>query len=307
MPNHNIIPLFFSVDDLYAPYLAVAIQSIKENASNDNQYHIHILVAAISEENKRRLSAMQDARIVIEFVDVRQQVLAMKEKLHLRDYYTLATYYRFFISEMFPQYTRGIYLDCDIVVTGDIAELYQVDTGDCILGAVTDEVVTHNEIFSRYTKTVVGVEAERYFNAGVLVMNLEKMRRLDLIGAFSRLLNLRQFPVAQDQDYLNILCFGDVHYIENTWNKTPFPDSPACTPKLIHFKLNFRPWRYTDVRFEEHFWRYAQHTAYAAELFRQRETYSAAEKERDAAQAAGLLALAKQETAKMLTVAQNAH
>ena len=307
MPNEHIIPLFFSVDDGYAPYLAVAIQSIKENASKDYRYNIYILVAAISEENKRRLSAMQDAHIVIEFVDVRQQVLAMKEKLHLRDYYTLATYYRFFISEMFPQYTRGIYLDCDIVVTGDIAELYRVDMGDCMLAAVTDEIVTTNAVFSRYTKTVVGVEAQQYFNAGVLVMNLEKMRRLDLIGAFSRMLNYRQFPVAQDQDYLNVLCFGDVRYIPNVWNKTPFPDSPDPAPKLIHFKLNFRPWRYTGVRFEEHFWQYAQHTAYADELLRQRESYSAAEKERDAAQAAGLLALAERETAKILTVGQNAH
>ena len=45
------------------------------------------------------------------------------DRLVLRDYYSSATYFRFFISELFPEYDKALYLDCDIVLTADVADL----------------------------------------------------------------------------------------------------------------------------------------------------------------------------------------
>lgn len=295
-----VVPLFFSVDDLYAPYLAVAIRSVIENAAKDRLYRVHVMCAELSEKHRARLAAMQTENVTVQFVDVREKLSAFAGKLSLRDYYTVTTYYRFFIAAMFPQYDRGVYLDSDVVVNRDVAELFGVDMGDSILAALADETVTANDTFSRYVDTVLSVPPTRYFNAGVLVLNLEKMRRVDLLGAFLSMIHKVQFPVAQDQDYLNVLCYGDVYYADPLWNKVPFPDSPDVLPALIHFKLNFRPWRYRGIRFEEHFWKYAEHTAYFDELVTSRENYSDAEKQRDAEQGAHLLALSVQETEKAL-------
>lgn len=292
----GVIPLFFSVDDKYIPYLAVAIRSIICNLADSAECNIHLLTTGVSEENRRMILAMSTPRVNISFCDVGMLCGRLGPHLQLRDYYSASTYYRLFIPELFPQYERGIYLDCDIVVTADISELYNSEIGECLVGAVTDEVVTDIETFRRYSECVIELEPEKYFNAGVLIMNLRKMRETHFLEEFSALLCKRRFPVAQDQDYLNILCRDKVLYLSGEWNKTPFPYSPEKTPKLIHFKLNFRPWRYDGIRFESEFWKYAKKTEYIEILRAEKENYTDAERERDRLQGEGLLALAEKET-----------
>ena len=86
----------------------------------------------------------------------------------------MAAYYRFFIEELFPQYDKEIYLDCDLVVTGDISELYNTDVENYFVAAVNDRIVMSNDVFKDYVRTVVGVEPEKYFSSGILVINLKK-------------------------------------------------------------------------------------------------------------------------------------
>ena len=106
-----IIPIFFAVDDNYAPYLAVAMRSLIDNASPDHQYNIHILIDKLNEENTVNLCGMANDHVHVETVNVTSKLDELGDMLHLRDYYTKTTYYRFFIPALFPQYDRGIYLD----------------------------------------------------------------------------------------------------------------------------------------------------------------------------------------------------
>ena len=246
MKGRETIPVFFSTDDRYAPYLAVAIASLAKNASKEFDYRLHVLNCGLAKRNRNRLLALAGGNIALEFADVRDYLIRMGGRLHLRDYYTAATYYRFFIPDLFPAYEKGIYLDCDVAINGDIAELYGTDLGENLLGAVTEEVMTDIPTYGRYARTVLGLRPSEYFNAGVLLMNLGKMRRTGLLDRFSALLDRRRFPVAQDQDYLNLLAAGSVTYLDAGWNRTPFPYAPSEEPKLAHYKMNFKP--YIDVR-----------------------------------------------------------
>ena len=69
-----------------------------------------------------------------------------------------------FIPSIFPEYDKVIYLDSDIVVNCDIAELYNKDMGDNIIGAVKDMTINTNKDFIEYSKIAIGVEAEKYIN-----------------------------------------------------------------------------------------------------------------------------------------------
>ena len=295
-PN-RVIPIFFAVDDNYAPYLAVAMRSLIDNASPDYQYNIYILIEKLSQESLANLKAMATDNVSVETIDVCAKLDALSDMLHLRDYYTKTTYYRFFIPALFPQYGRGIYLDCDIVVTGDVAQLYNVPLGDRMLAAAPEEVMGIVDVFGTYVEAVLDIPRSEYFSAGILVMNLEKMRRVALEEQFVELLGHRTFRVTQDQDYLNVLCRGDVLLLDTSWNKTACHEAGEVeSVNIVHYKINWKPWHYRGVRFEDDFWQYADKTPYADHLYAQREGYSPDRKANDALQYENLVALAQHDT-----------
>ena len=298
-PQKPIIPIFFAVDDNYAPYLAVSMRSLIDNASSEYQYNVYILIDKLNEYNTSVLCGMATDNVRVETVNVTAKLDALGDMLHLRDYYTKTTYYRFFIPALFPQYDRGLYLDCDIVIKGDISRLYNVPLGDNILAAAPEEVMLMVDVFGTYVEAVLDVPRNEYFSAGILVMNLEKMRRVALEEQFVDILGRRTFRVTQDQDYLNVLCRGDFLMLDSGWNKTACYEVDADTPvNIIHYKINWKPWHYRGIRFEEDFWHYAEQTPYADRLYALRDGYSEAQIANDQLQYDNLVAQALSDTAK---------
>jgi lipopolysaccharide biosynthesis glycosyltransferase len=295
--SRPLVPIFFATDDNYAPYLAVALRSLIDNSSAERDYRIHILSTGLNEYHESILLGMQTDNVSIGFVDVSEKMNSICSRLHLRDYYTGATYYRFFIPEMFPEYDRGLYLDCDIAISRDVAELYDCQLGTNLVGAIPDEVITDIDVFARYSEIVLNIPKDLYFNAGILVMNLDAMRKMNILRVFSDLLSKYTYRVAQDQDYLNVICRGRVKYIDKTWNKTPMPCNcnPNNIPAIAHYKINYKPWRYDDVIYGDVFWKYAARTPFYDSLMQMQAQYTPKEKARDAAQYEALVQLAKDE------------
>lgn len=262
--NKNI-PIFFAVDDKYIPFLAVALQSLIENSSENNCYSIKILYTNISEENQNKVLKYERKNVNIEFVDLNYYIDKIKDKLYTRDYYSKTTYFRLFIPELYPQYDKVLYLDSDIVILADIADLYNVDMEDNLVAAAPDDVIQTIEVFQEYAEKVVGVaDYHNYFNAGILLMNLDQLRKFKFQEKFLYLLETVKFSVAQDQDYLNRLCKGRVKLIENTWDRMPIGGDTVKREdlNLIHYNLAFKPWHFEDILYKEYFWEYAQKTEY---------------------------------------------
>ncbi len=296
MKQKDIIPIFFAVDDLYSNYLSVTLQSLIENSSLKYDYMIYILIDELSEENKRMLLSMQRSNVKIEFASVTDKLRKICEKLHMRDYYTKATYYRFFIPELFPQYDKGLYLDCDIVMTTDISELYNVELGDNYIAAIPEEFITDVEVFGIYSEKVLGVPRQEYINAGILVMNLAEMRQVKIKDQFAELLGKVTYRVAQDQDYLNVICKDKTVILDKTWNMTPMPMADrTVTPKIAHYKINFKPWKFDNIPYGELFWQYAKSTVRYEKILSDKENYSEESKERDKGQYVSLVRLALDE------------
>lgn len=300
--HKNTVPIFFATDDSYAPFAAVAIKSLSDNASRKYRYKIHILFTDLSADNRKKIGMLETENMKIEFFDVKEKMKKSGGNFHLRDYYSFATYYRFFIPEMFPQYKKGIYLDSDIAVLGDISELYNIKLSDNLVAAVSDEIVADMDAFGEYVEKVIGTPREKYFNAGVLLMNLEKLREVDIELKLKKLMQLYRFPVAQDQDYLNVLCADKVVYLDKSWNKTAYPESPKnAKPNIAHYKMNYKPWHYDGVGYEEYFWEYAKKTQpYKEQIINIKNSYTEADRENDAHAGESLQELALLEIKKAL-------
>ena len=129
------------------------------------------------------------------------------------------------------------------------------------MGAIPDSVVGSIPALALYTKKRLRVAADHYFNAGVLLMNLDAMRKCDFLNVFLRLLQSVTFQIAQDQDYLNVICKNRVEYVGFEWNTMPC-DVHTNAPKLIHYNLDFKPWHRDDVAFGDVFWDYAERSGY---------------------------------------------
>lgn len=297
--NLEVIPIFYAVDDGYVPFLAVSIHSLIENSSKEYYYAIKVLYTNICEENKKKILKYERDNVKIEFVDLNYYIEEIKDKLFTRDYYTKTTYFRLFIPNIYPQYNKVIYLDSDTVLLGDVAELYLQDMGSNLVAVVPDDIIQNEEIFQEYVEKVVGVaDYRKYFNAGVLVMNLDEMRKSKFQEKFLYLLETVKFAVVQDQDYLNRLCKGRTKILENGWNRMPVPNNKTKVEKLnlIHYNLNYKPWHYDGIVYEEYFWQYAEKTEYYEDIKNIKDNYSEEERFRDREQYENLKALAKKES-----------
>lgn len=293
------IPIFFAVDDGYSPFLAVAIQSLIDNASAEYTYLIKILNTDISEENKRKIGKYERENVDIEFVDLNYYIQKVKDKLYTRDYYSKTTYFRLFLPNLYPQYDKVLYLDSDIVILDDIAKLYNTDIGDNLVAAAPDDVIQSMPVFQDYVEKVVGVaDSRRYFNAGILLMNLHELRRFKFQEKFVYLLDKIKFAVAQDQDYLNRLCKGRVKLLDRTWDRMPIPDPKIKTEdvKLVHYNLAFKPWHFEDILYKEFFWMYAQETEYFEDIQRIKENFTEEDRIRGEESHKKLMKLAKKES-----------
>ena len=284
MKQKNKIPIFFAVDDEYVPFLAVALQSLVENSKKENYYLIKILYTNITDENQEKIKKYESENINIEFVCLSYYINKVKDKLYTRDYYSKTTYFRLFIPDLYPQFDKVLYLDSDIVILSDIADLYNVDMGDNLLAAVPDDVIQTIEVFREYAEKVVGVATyKNYFNAGILLMNLDELRKFNFQEKFLYLLEKVKFSVAQDQDYLNRLCKGRVKLLENTWDRMPIGGNIINRDELhlIHYNLAFKPWHFEDILYKEYFWKYAEKTEYIDKILEIKNNYTDEQKFQD--------------------------
>ncbi len=280
------IPVFFAVNDNYAPYLGVALDSMLDNASRNYFYKVYVLVTDLSEVHKNKLFEVQKKYCdfaSLDFVDVKAQLEKTKDRLHIRDYYSLETYYRFFIASLFPEYDKVIYLDCDIVVKGDIAQMYNSPLGKNLIGAAIEEVVFVEDVFRNYSEKCLGVPADDYIGAGILVINTKAFREEKVEEKFVDLLSKFKFYVAQDQDYLNVICKNRIYYLDLGWNKTAFKnmDFNDDNLKIIHYKMSWKPWLNDGVEYENDFWKYAEKNPFFEEIMEVKKSYTDQERLRD--------------------------
>lgn len=282
------IPIFFTIDDAYAPFLAVALRSAIAHASPDRHYRAIILHQDLSEERGSRLKALETENFKIDLEPMRANFEALDDRMSNRlrcDYFTLTIYFRLFIPAMFPQYDKGIYIDSDVVLNADISELFNTDIGDNLIGACNDLSIADVPPLVAYTEAAVGVDKHEYINSGVLLMNLKALRELDFEGHFLHLLNTYHFDsVAPDQDYINAICNGRIYYLDAAWDAMPNEAKPPmAAPKLIHYNLFSKPWCYDGVQYGDAFWKFAEGSDFINEIRAYKVAYDDTKKAADSA------------------------
>ncbi len=284
--KENLIPVFFTVDDGYAPFLAVALKSMIDNSDPEKNYKAIIVYQELSDENINRLGSLGKDHFKVEFAPMKASLEAITDTMSNRlrcDYFTLTIYFRLFIPRMFPQYDKAIYIDSDVVVNSDIAELYNTELGNNLIGACTDLSVAQVPQLVNYMENAVGVPKEQYINSGVLLLNMKALRDEGLEEHFLNLLSTYHFDaIAPDQDYLNAMCNGRIYYLDSAWDTMPEENTPEDeSAKLIHYNLFSKPWCYDGISYADLFWSYAEESGYIEEIRAYKANYDDEKKKSD--------------------------
>jgi lipopolysaccharide biosynthesis glycosyltransferase len=278
--REEAIAIVYGVDDRFAVPLAASIQSALDNVSPGYRLDIHIIDGGLSARSRARLTssfANRACRLI--WLKPDQGKLSA---LRVGGTITIATYYRLLIAELLPLQPKAIYLDADILVPGNLAELWETPLGDHHLLAVQDQGVRF--VSGPYGLTnyrSLGIpEGTKYFNAGVLVLNLAKWRYEKTAQRILEYIRLNYEHIRfWDQDGLNAVLWQHWGELDPRWNQMPqllqiksAKDSPFDTeaynnatanPYIIHYSSPDKPWRFgcshpATVRFFE----YLDRTAY---------------------------------------------
>jgi lipopolysaccharide biosynthesis glycosyltransferase len=228
-------------DGSYAEHAAVALTSVFRNTSS--KINVHILHdETLTVENKLRLTQLASSfNHTINFYPVTlpaemAEVLSGTASLHT---WTGGSMYRILLPSLIPA-DKVIYLDCDVIVNLDIAELWAAELNGFYLGAILDPGV----INVAENVTVLGLDPAIYFNSGVIVFELNNIRQK--MNWYEDTLNfLRSFPgtTMPDQDVLNHVFGGNYLQLDQRFNSFYIHGSvDDFHQKIIHFAGDIKSW-----------------------------------------------------------------
>jgi len=278
--NHTI-PIVLAADDNYAAPLVVAMTSILENAKKNTHYDFYVLKSGdFSEKNEKIIIGLEQkyGKTKITFLDMKQQYQDANIQI---GHITAATYYRLQLPSLLPEVNKCIYIDVDAIVEDDLSELFRTSIDDKYIAGVRAPGYYYPEAHRKNHEDEIGIPIDEYINAGVLLMNLAKMRKDNLEEIFNELMN-KKFS-SQDQDILNVACHGKIRHLPFKYNvMTKYkvlnereysvnPGIKMCftvdewntgrlKPAIIHYADKRKPWTYLGVDYAENWWKYALKT-----------------------------------------------
>ena len=211
------IPIVFATDKNYLFYTCVAITSLAEHAAKDTTYSIFILMDEETQEAVNWIERLNQTYQKIWVEKVLVDTKALVNATICNNHVTKATFYRLLLDHMLLE-EKCIYLDSDIIVTEDLTELYQIELGENYLAGCRDIWIDRMSTEQRENRRLkIGIlSMDSYINAGVLVMNLKKIRDDQVQTKFLSHLE-KKYPY-EDQDILNVCCYGKILRIPQKWN-----------------------------------------------------------------------------------------
>ncbi len=235
--------IFFAVNNEYVSKLCVTIFSILENNRQVPVCFFHILNTDITNESKKKIEELLClfSNGYIEYINI-DTSLFDKFKMNI-EYITKETYFRYMIAEVAPYLSKCLYLDADIAVNGDLSSLYNQDIHDFYAAGVEDSYIQ-----SINYKDKLGFNPEDlYINAGVLLLNLENIRKDGIIKKlFENTAKWQNKIMFQDQDVINITFKNKIKPLDSIYN---FMTENAKTEKnkrknaiVIHYTGKRKPW-----------------------------------------------------------------
>lgn len=292
--NLGRIDVVLCADDALGGPIAVLLTSMFENANQNTFYHVRIQIpGSFNPEVKEKIGYLKEKykNCQIDFIDMGRTFYVVSGKFPpSSNFYLLA-------ARLFPEIKKIIYLDGDIIVRHDLSQLFETNIEDYYCAGVHDTIASSEKEQDKELrlKAVNIPDFKQYINAGVVLLNLERIREDKLEGEFLKFLESEKENIGKKvlfipQDILNRVCYGKILLLPLKFNlminlirHKPYEESAyakmsatvkdweeAKDPTIVHFACNPKPWdkhgkkssRHEKIVFQEEWKTYAKKTAF---------------------------------------------
>lgn len=273
--NENYIPIFMCTDDNYAIPTYMSIYSLMYNYKGNLNINLYILTSTgLMEKNQKLINSLSKKFhcMNIQIVNVGNAYDSVDINV---SYITTATLFRLLIPRIAREFgiqaKKCIYLDSDIVVEGDITEMFNIDVTDYCVAGVREMPITGSNAIEK-KKSLEIDDLDNYINAGVLLLNLEEIENQKLGKRLEEAGNRGDFT-HNDQDAINSVFYGKIKPIPIRFNaisaylywnnKTTIKQYgienltvAVRNPIVIHYVLKKKPWTNKSLILARRWWKY---------------------------------------------------
>lgn len=279
--KYKEIPIILATDENYLLQTLVTIVSVMENSSKECTYHFRILTkSAFTQSGNAHIRAITSKyrNCSIETVEMGDAFSDVKLNI---PHITSPTFYRLLSASLFPEFSRVIYLDSDVIVESDLKLFFNQNISEYYVAGVKapsyHAAINGNK---KYCQENHLPAIDQYINAGVILLNTENIRQDGVEAKFIEL--ARHGLRSQDQDVINSVCYGRIKHLEYQYNcmAAKYEDGSILRkvftrsqinaannlPKIIHYAAESKPWKNLDCALADRWWKYATLTPFYEEI-----------------------------------------
>lgn len=252
--------LIINEKNSYGRHLGTTLLSVLKNSKE--RWNVFVIHENLSETTKVKLNTIVKLyNSDIQYLGINRKDLErfkVGEGTHLSS----IVFARLFIPELLKNEEKAIYLDCDIVVLKPLEKLYEMDLNGKSIGVVLDGKKDQKSSLQRLNLSL----DRTYFNAGVMVMDLKKLRENSkFLKTIDYCLSPDRELQLNEQDALNIMFENDYMINDVIWNYTHGnSEENNCLESeigIVHFTGDVKPWDCRSYSPYKHlYWRYLNET-----------------------------------------------
>lgn len=235
--SKETINVAFNIDNNYTTYLLLTLNSIFANNKSNSDYHFYVIENDLSNRNKNRIvEFIHKNNQTVDFVGIDKKLLDIGSSYYRNHPITNIAYARIFLPDLLPDLDKILYLDSDILVRSDLSELYNTNLGKYAMGMCID--------YSYFNANIRNPKI-RYYNDGVILMNLKLMRQYKLVNKMVDYTKEHPKLLYADQDVINKSVSNYIKTLDQKWNNQ-FYDGHSLKRDLnqgiIHYISHTKPW-----------------------------------------------------------------
>lgn len=211
----------YITDNGYVQHTFVSIASLKASKYPTSTYKVFVVCDKVDSDKKDMFRKFSGEGFEVEIVDAENQDYQKKD-YELGKYISSSTYIRLRLPSILKGIDRVLYMDGDTIIQDDLTELFKIDMGDdyTIAGAMDFGTCISSMYWSGadYIKNTLPGYERTYVNAGVLVMELHKLRKNNFEERCKELYDTRKDFIFADQDIINFSEQRNIKVFPLYWN-----------------------------------------------------------------------------------------
>jgi len=250
--------IVFTIDENYLEPFVVAIKSFTD-FHNMDKYEFALVHSNISEKNINKLKKYMNS------INVYFNVIKIEDifkNITVDYHFNSVIFYRLLLPSIFSEKRKLLYLDSDILFTGNIDSLFELDIENNIAAAIPK----HNYInIPKYLQNKIN----KYFASGLLLINVQEYITFKVYEKCLNFLKNEKYEMP-DQDALNAVVDRWLELDVKYGVETAFLESDNLelkriieNPKIIQFSGSSKPWHFRNKHPYKHlYWKYLKMTPF---------------------------------------------